>query len=248
MKTLRKLQVWGHRGALGYAPENTLESFRVAKDMRVDGVELDVQLSKDGHLVVIHDETIDRVSNGSGWVNEYTLKELKSYNYKNNHPDYPFVSIPTLEEVYQLFKGTGIFINVELKTGIIFYDGIEEKVLSLTQNMGMEDKVLYSSFNHYTLMNIKQLNSEARVGVLHTDGFIDVPGYSKRMDASAVHPTINNLKYPGYIDSCKNYGLEVNVWNIRDENIRYCCEAGVNSVITNFPDRTREIVNDFYKD
>ena len=124
-----KTKVWAHRGASGYAPENTLDAFRKAVEMGADGIELDVQMTKDGELVVIHDETIDRVSNGKGWVKDYTYEELKKFNFNKTHQEYTKEEIPTLEQVYLLIKPTNLTINVEIKTGIVFYPGIEERVL-----------------------------------------------------------------------------------------------------------------------
>ena len=144
--------VWAHRGASGYAPENTLEAFRMAVEMGADGVELDVQLTKDGELVVIHDETVDRTSDGSGWVKDFTYARISRFNYNRTHKEgYERAMIPTLEEVYELLKPTGLTINVELKTGVVFYPEIEERVLDLTARMGLEECVWYSSFNHYTV-------------------------------------------------------------------------------------------------
>ena len=97
-----KTKVWAHRGASGYAPENTLDAFRKAVEMGADGIELDVQMTKDGELVVIHDETIDRVSNGKGWVKNYTYEELKKFNFNKTHLEYTKEEIPTLEQVYLL--------------------------------------------------------------------------------------------------------------------------------------------------
>jgi len=129
--------VWAHRGASGYAPENTLEAFRKAIEMGADGVELDVQLTKDGELVVIHDETVDRTSDGSGWVKDFTYARISRFNYNRTHKEgYERAMIPTLEEVYELLKPTGLTINVELKTGVVFYPEIEERVLDLTARMG----------------------------------------------------------------------------------------------------------------
>ena len=128
-----KTKVWAHRGASGYAPENTLESFKMAMDMKADGVELDVQLTKDNELVVIHDETIDRTSNKTGFVKDYTLAELKSFNFNNGNEKYEYAQIPTLKEVFQLLKPSNMVINIELKTGVFFYEGIEEKVLKLVK-------------------------------------------------------------------------------------------------------------------
>ena len=113
-----KTKVWAHRGASGYAPENTLDAFRKAVEMGADGIELDVQMTKDGELVVIHDETIDRVSNGKGWVKDYTYEELKKFNFNKTHLEYTKEEIPTLEQVYLLIKPTNLTINVEIKTGI----------------------------------------------------------------------------------------------------------------------------------
>ena len=151
-----KTKVWAHRGASAYAPENTLEAFRLAAEQKADGVELDVQLSKDGELVVIHDETIDRVSDGSGYVRDYTLEELKRFHFNRLHPEYADARIPTLAEVYELLKPTGLEINVEIKTGIYFYPGIEEKLFRLEQALGMQGKIIYSSFNHYSVMKMRE--------------------------------------------------------------------------------------------
>ena len=137
--------------------------------MGADGVELDVQLTKDDQMVVIHDELIDRTSDGRGWVKDMTLEELRKYNYNKTHPEYEHADIPTLREVYELLKPTGLTINVELKTGIVFYEELERKVIELTKEMGMEDKVLYSSFNHYTCVKLHELNPEAYVGFLYAD-------------------------------------------------------------------------------
>lgn len=173
-----KTKVWAHRGASGYAPENTLDAFRKAVEMGADGIELDVQMTKDGELVVIHDETINRVSNGKGWVKDYTYEELKKFNFNKTHLEYTKEEIPTLEQVYLLIKPTNLTINVEIKTGIVFYPGIEERVLELTERLGMKERVIYSSFNHYTIRKIKELDPQAKTGMLYEDGIIDAVDYA----------------------------------------------------------------------
>ena len=167
-----KTKVWAHRGASGYAPENTLEAFEMAVKQQADGVELDVQLTKDGELVVLHDETLDRTTDGKGFVKDYTLKEVQALKAVKTHPEYQTGRIPMLAEVYDLLKPTGLEINVELKTGIFFYPGIEEKVLKLTKEMGMEERIWYSSFNHYSLKKVKECNPSARTGILYSDGIM----------------------------------------------------------------------------
>ena len=113
---MKKPLIWGHRGASAYAPENTLFAFQKAVEQKADGVELDIQLTKDGHIVVIHDEWIDRTSDGKGWVKDMTLAELRRFNYNRTHPEYEHADIPTMEEVLDLLKPTDLTIDIELKT------------------------------------------------------------------------------------------------------------------------------------
>ena len=129
---MKKPEIWAHRGASGYCPENTLPAFEKAVEMGAQGIELDIQLTKDEKIVVIHDEWINRTSDGEGWVKDYTLEELRRYNYNKNFPELGHVDIPTMEEVFALIRPTDLTINIELKTGIVFYDRLEERILELT--------------------------------------------------------------------------------------------------------------------
>ncbi len=238
--------VWAHRGASGYAPENTLEAFKLAVEMGADGVELDVQLTKDNQIVVIHDEWIDRTSNGKGWVKDMTLEELRKYNYNKTHPEYEHADIPTLREVYELLKPTGLTVNVELKTGVVFYDELERKVIELTKEIGMEDRVLYSSFNHYTCVKIHELEPEAYVGFLYSDGIIDIAPYAKNHGANALHPALYNLQYPNYMKDAAQNGLDVNVWTVNEpEHLVMASQMKVNALITNYPDRALKIAQTY---
>ena len=147
---MSKTKIFAHRGASGYAPENTLEAFALAIKQGADGIELDVQLTRDRIPVVIHDETIDRVTSKTGYVKDYTLKELKELTVlESKFPAYTTSKIPTLEEVLDAVKASGILVNIELKTGIYWYPEIEQIVADLVRKSGMEEKVIYSSFNHY---------------------------------------------------------------------------------------------------
>lgn len=235
--------VWAHRGASGYAPENTLAAFEKAVELGADGVELDIQLTKDDEIVVIHDEKIDRTSDGEGWVKDYTLEELRGFNYNRTKPEYEHADIPTMREVFELLKPTGLFINIEIKTGVFFYEKIEEKILALTKEMDMEDRVCYSSFNHYTVKRIHELKPDAEVGFLYADGPIDMPSYGEKHGGNALHPALYNLQYDGFIKECKEKGLKLNVWTVNEkEHMQLCCKYGVNAIITNYPDIAREVV------
>ncbi|MDO5409343.1 MAG: glycerophosphodiester phosphodiesterase [Lachnospiraceae bacterium] len=233
-----KTEIWGHRGASGYAPENTLEAFELALLQGADGVELDVQLTKDDELVVIHDERIDRTSNGSGFVRDYTLEELKKLNFNKTIAGYRAVQIPTLKEVYELFQGKEKKINVEIKTGIFFYPGIEEKLLELTAKMSMEEQVLYSSFNHQTLLNMKKLNPKVYCGILYSDGYLNMDTYCQKLGMDALHPALYNLQYEGFREACREKKIPLHVWTVNEpEHIKLMRQMQVEAIITNYPDR-----------
>ena len=222
-----KTQIWAHRGASAYAPENTLEAFRLAAEMGADGVELDVQLSRDGELVVAHDETIDRVSNGTGYIKDYTLAQLKELSFNRLFPAFKDARIPTLKEVYELLKPGGLTVNVELKTGIILYPEIEEKVLALTASMGMEDRVIYSSFCHPSLVRLKELDSGLKTGLLYSDGWIDAAAYGRHtVGVDALHPALYHMQDPDLIPAARRQGLAVNVWTVNEETHIYSCWCG----------------------
>lgn len=237
-----KTKIWAHRGASGYAPENTLEAFELAVHQNADAIELDIQLTKDGEIVVAHDEKINRITDKSGWIKDYTLKELKQLRFNRTHPAFTNACIPTLKEVYELIQPTKLTVNVELKTSICFYPGIEEKALNLAQKMGMEERIIYSSFNHYTLKYLKELDSSVKTGLLYEDGWINVPAYGNNMGVNALHPAIYLLQYPDFLEDCKKYNLPLHVWTVNaKEDMQKLMKMEVDAIITDFPDIARKI-------
>ena len=241
-----RTSVWAHRGASGYAPENTLPSFIKAIDMKADGIELDVQKTKDGKLVVIHDESVYRVSGKKGFVRNYTYDELKELNVNKKFPQYGKVSIPTLEEVYSLVKGTELIINVELKNGIVFYENLEEDIMLLTKKMGLEDRIIYTSFNHYSIVKMKEIDPSIKVGFLYEDGYINMPRYAEKHGVEALHPAFHNLQYDKFIKGCKKRGIEIRPWTINDpKDMKKLCKLGINGIITNYPDICRKVIDDY---
>lgn len=234
--------IWAHRGASGHAPENTLEAFALAADMGADGIELDVQFTKDRQLVVIHDEWIDRTSNGRGAVADYTLDELRGYNFNNKMPGMPWCHIPTLNEVLELIKSTNMVINIELKTSVNHYPGIEEAVVDLVDEFGMADRIIYSSFNHESVLRVKRLRPAAVCGFLYGIGIVSPAEYARMHGVEAVHPSINDLKYPGFIESCRDNGILIHTWTANSySEIEQMRQYGVNALITNYPDRAFEL-------
>ncbi|MDE7312304.1 MAG: glycerophosphodiester phosphodiesterase [Eubacterium sp.] len=244
---MKRTLVWAHRGASAYAPENTLAAFQQAAETGADGIELDVQKTKDGRLVVIHDETVDRVSRASGWVRDFTYEELRKINVNQHFPQFGIQAVPTLEEVYELIRPTGLTVNVELKTGVVFYPEIEEQVLDVTKCMGMQDRVIYSSFNHYSIRKIRRLQSDAVTGMLYQDGIIGAAEYaSKTVQANALHPAVFNVQYPDFFKECQKYGLKVHVWTVNEANyMRLLCEYGADAMITNDPKLAKAVADEY---
>lgn len=244
---MAKTKIYGHRGASGwdsqYAPENTMPAFEKAIEMGADGIELDVQLTSDVEIVICHDEKIDRTSDGTGWLKDYTLKELREFSFSKPHPEYGNIKIPTLRELLEFLAPTGKELNIELKTGVIFYEGLEEKTADMVREFGMENRVIYSSFNHHSLKLLKQAVPDAHIGLLMGENFVDVPRYTTMMQAAAVHPYFQHIDKE-YIDNCHAHGIKVNTWTVDSRlDIKRLCEYGVDIIITDCPDNGRRIVD-----
>ncbi len=239
-----KQSVFAHRGASGYAPENTMEAFELALRQGADGIELDVHLSRDGELVVAHDEEIDRVADGSGLICEMTLKELKGYRFNRVNRAYPDARIPTLREVYELIRPTAMRINCELKNSYIDYPGLEEKCIALADELGLKDRVLYSSFNHHSLIRVKQMDPSLYCGMLYEASLIKPWNYARMYQMDALHPHFSELQIPGEAENAHRLGLELNVWTVNTaRDLKACFEAGADSVITNYPDVALRVRN-----
>lgn len=228
--------IYGHRGASGHAPENTLEAFRLAMEMGADGFELDVHLSKDGELVVIHDETVDRTTDGTGFVRDLTLAQLKKLDASNGMTPYQGARIPTLGEVFDLVQNTRHIVNVEIKTDEWFYPQIEEKCLALASEKGVEDRIIYSSFNHHTLLKMRQLKPDVKLGMLFGDIMVNPWEYAEQLSVDYLHPMKMNIYVPGFAEGTRNAGYGINMWTINDAETMLECMKYDAGIITNFPD------------
>ena len=156
--------------------------------------------------------------------------------------------IPTLKEVLAYVKTTSMTVNIELKTGVFFYEGLAEKTLALVKEVGMEERVIYSSFNHYTIRDIKKLDKKAKTGLLYADGYIDMPIYGAALGVDALHPALYNLQYPNFLEDCRKKQLKVNVWTVNKEKyMKKLCELGVDALITNYPDKAGKIRDQLQK-
>ena len=216
----------GHRGANGYEPENTLISFQKAMDLNVDGIELDVHLSSEKEIIVIHDETIDRTFNGKGFVNQLTAAELKKYE------------IPTLKEVLD-FINRNCFVNIELK-GI----GTAKLVDDLIKNYISEknwkiNDFLVSSFNWEMLEELHSMNTKIRIGVLTQESISAALAFAfaKKIKAFSIHPDYRLLTNENVALMQENR-FKVYAWTVNsNENIQRIKSLNVNGIISDFPDR-----------
>ena len=236
---------FAHRGFSGRYPENTLLAFQKALFEGVDGIELDVQLTRDGEVVIIHDETVDRTTDGGGPVVSYTLKELKkldaSYIYTGKMG---FNPIPTLREYFELVKDFPIVTNVELKTGINEYPGLEEKVYELIKEYRLEYRIIISSFNHYSVLRMKAIAPELVFGFL-SDTWIHNPGeYTKACKVACYHPSYVQLKQE-IVNEIKAAGIVINTWTVNTKEEIYDLYAkGIDTVIGNYPDLTARVLKE----
>ena len=239
---MKKIEVWAHRGASGYLPENTMDAFEEAAIQHADGIELDVQMTRDGELVVFHDETLDRVTEGSGYLKDYTLEELRKLHVQTPETKNGIFRIPTLEEVLDLVKSTGQILNIELKNSVFQYEGMDQKVFDLVNAKKMQDQIIYSSFNHFSVCRMREKGTDIRTGILFSDGWIGVAEYARRLGVEAVHPAVYHFLYPDFVRECKEAGLKIHVWTVNEpEHLQMAKELQVDAVITNYPDRALQI-------
>lgn len=233
-----------HRGFSGKYPENTLLAFRKAIEIGADGIELDVQISKDGELVIIHDEAVDRTCDGKGLIAEMTLDEIKQLDASAGFRGlYGVNRIPTLREYFELVKPVDGFItNIELKTGINEYPGIEKKVYDLIKEFELEDRIIISSFNHFSVKRFMELCPTMKCGFLVEDWILDFGKYAKEHNAQFVHPRFNSVTDETVAEILSN-GIGINTWTVNtEEEVRRLYKLGVNAVIGNFPDMTKEVM------
>ena len=234
--------IYAHRGASSYAPENTFASYKMAIEMEADGIEIDVHKSKDGHLVVCHDEKVDRTTNGKGYIKDLTVEELKLLDAGSwFNESFANERIPLLEEVLKLVKMENILLNIELKNGPVFYENIELDVVNAIRAYGLEEKVIISSFNHYSLVAVKKLEPKIKTGILYIAGMVSPWKYAKSIGSDAIHPlfmTINDE----VVKECIENGIMVNPFTVdRESDMILMKNIGVSSIITNRPDAGRKI-------
>lgn len=225
-----------HRGYSKLFPENTMLAFKEAAKFDITGIELDVQLSSDGHVVICHDEMIDRTSNGTGFIKDMTLAELKSFyfygKFQGQVEENGDIQLPTLGEFFEWFKPLDIMVNIELKTNIFRYDGLVEKVNGLIQQYDLIDRVVLSSFQHHTMNEAKKVNSALKTGLLTMSGILKPGDYSTSHGHEFYHPFFMTLESEDF-DNLATNNIGINTYTVnRSEDMEKLINAKVTNIIT----------------
>lgn len=234
--------IYAHRGASGLFPENTMESFYAAVRRRADGIELDVQLSRDNKLVVIHDHTLDRTTTGSGPVRRYTLQELRQVRAdRSSSSRYPKAKIPTLREVFQAFSVTPLRFIIELKNFLSDQPNLEELVIEQIRRFQLTERTVISTFNFDSLLRVKELDPAQTTGLLYVGPLSRPWEVASRYSADQLHVPMDQLS-ADLVKSTKQHGLTVLGWTVNSSReIQTALDLGVDGIITNYPGRARKI-------
>jgi glycerophosphoryl diester phosphodiesterase len=233
--------VYAHRGASGLYPENTMEAFRAALRLQADGIELDVQLSRDGEIVVIHDHRLERTTNGKGLVQQYTLRELRKLRAsKKPDPRFPRVRIPTLREVFRTLEPTPLRFIIEFKNFLVPQPHLEELVLETIREYGLTERTVISSFNFDSLKRVKELDPLQRTALLYFGTLTEPWEVAALYGADELHVPEEELTH-ALVQETKERGFPVIGWTIdHPKQIRQAGKMGVDGIITNYPLRARK--------
>ncbi|GED66302.1 hypothetical protein BRE01_00040 [Brevibacillus reuszeri] len=235
--------IYAHRGASGLFPENTMEAFHAAVRRRADGIELDVQLSSDNKLVVIHDHQLDRTTTGSGLVRSHTLQELRQYRAdKDSHSRFSKARIPTLREVFQAFSETPLRIIIELKNFLVSQPHLEDLVIEQIRRFQLTERTIISSFNFDSLLRIKELDPLQTTGLLYVGPLANPWEVASRYRADQLHVPHDQLT-ASVIKQSHQHGLTVLGWNLNSSReLQGALKLGVDGAITNYPGRAKKIL------
>lgn len=239
------MKIFAHRGFSGVAPENTMAAFEQAVAMKADGIETDVHLSKDEKVLICHDETVNRTTNGNGPIQNLTFEELKAFDAGSWFaPEFSKERIPSLEDLLKLVSKTDLTLNIELKTDKVLYPGIEDKVLALLKEYDLVDQTMISSFNFQSLSKVKALLPELATAALIQEPQKTV-NFWEQMSAlkvTAIHPCHLYLT-SDIIGEAQKRGVQVNAWTPNQpEEIRRLLKLQTHGAITDFPDKAQQIL------
>ena len=238
--------IFAHRGSSAHAPENTLAAFELALQQEADGIELDANLSADQQVVIIHDQTVDRTTNGTGRVRDLSLPALRELD-AGSHFDVAFRGelIPTLAEVFEAV-GKRTFINIELKNYESPNDPLPQKVVQLVLQHGMSSRVLFSSFHPFVLRHIHRLLPEVPIGLLALPGKLGslARGWLGKLIVpyQALHPALHDVTQT-LVMHAHQAGRKVNVYTVNQSvEMRKMFSFEVDGIFTDDPLLARQVL------
>lgn len=225
---MTKILKISHRGASAYEPENTLRAIKRALEYTVDMVEVDARETRDGQIVVIHDETLQRTTNGRGYVHQTSFSQLRRLDAGKGE------RVPTLQEVIDLVKGR-VGLVVELKD-----PRTADKVAEILAKNNFVDQTIVTSFIHSAVKTVKEINPQIKTGVIFRSAPIKPSQLALDANANALFPYHKYVTTRMIDDAHSNY-LTVNVWTVDTrEEIEHYAETGVDGVVTNRPDLLKD--------
>ncbi len=238
LESFPRPMIFGHRGACKYAPENTLASFTLAVEQGADAIELDAKLSIDNQVMVIHDQTVDRTTDGKGRVNQLTLRELKELDAGSFFDEkFRGEKIPTLDEVFETV-GKRFFINVELTNYASRRDQLVLQVAEIVKRHNLQNSILFSSFAPINLRRMKELLPEVPVGLLALDGplgALNRSAFYLSLSPAIIHPYLKDVN-AGFMARERSRGRRVHVWTVNAEvDMKRLMDLGVDGVFTDDP-------------
>lgn len=235
--------IFGHRGSAGTHPENTMISFQAAEHAGAEGIEFDIQLSRDGVPVIIHDETLERTTNGKGWVKDLTFSELQQLDAGAWFSEkYKGTKIPALEEVLTWAQGNRLLLNLELKTGIVKYPQMEEKVIRLVEQYDLTHRVILSSFNHYSIVDVRRIHPGVETAVLFLEGLYEPWNYAKSLGATGLHCTWEIAMIPEFMDGANRAGTPVRPFTVnKEEHMQIFIRNGCDAFFTDWPEKAVQV-------
>ena len=237
------MDIIAHRGYSGKYPENTMLSFSKAVENGADAIELDVHLSRDGEVMIIHDEALKRTTGRDGAVYDYTRSELEKINAgRTKNDEFGFTPIPSLEEYLTAIKDTALYTNIELKTAPVYYPGIEEKTISLIQRFNLDGRIIFSSFNWLSVFRIKKLAPEIPAGLLYEGAAIRNMGAAMNgMGIECYHPSFSLLSDEA-VAELQGEGIRINAWTVNSRSdMLQCHRWHLDSIITNEPEEAGKL-------
>lgn len=232
------LYIIAHRGASGYAPENTNSAFKRAIEQNVDSIEIDVRMTKDNVPIVCHDATINRTSDGDGFIHELTTSEIKKYDFGSWYsPKFKGENISTLEEVLILIQNKPTNINIEIKNGPVIPKNMEEKIVELVDKYKLNERVLYSSFDHVSLERLYKLDPKSKFAFIFHINLLHLFDYIDRCEMDLFSIQLNHFYITNEIvQQAHKRNIKVNAYTVNDKiYAKKYSDMGVDGLITNYP-------------